>query len=120
MPRHANELENSPLFLNQTSHDAPVSVGMGHLMVKEGDQLEQMTRVTTPQMVNALYIGNIYTTIYGSKYMQKRIDQIKRVAEAKDGLRAREIIEIVEAGGKLPAEYYTGETKSTVQPVKGE
>lgn len=120
MPRHATELETSPLFLDQKSHDPPVSVGMDYLVVEEGNRLEQMTRVNSPTMVNALMIGTIYTEVYGSKYVRARVDQIKRLAEAKDGLRARELIDIVEAGGKLPAEYYTGESKSSVRPLTGD
>ena len=119
MPRHASELENSPLFLAKKQHDAPVSVGMNLLTVEEGKQLEQMTRITSPKMVNALMIGEIYTTIYGSRYVQKRVDQLKRIAEAKDGLRAQEVISIVEAGGNLPSEYYTGDNKRTFQPTIG-
>lgn len=120
MPRHANELENSPLFLTKKQHDAPVSVGMGHLMVDKGSRLEQMTRIKSETMINALMIGGIYTTIYGSVYVTKRVDQIKRIAEAVDGQRAQEIIAIVEAGGKLPAEYYTGESRRNYSPADGD
>lgn len=120
MARHASELENSPLFLQEAQHDAPVSVGMGHLMTKDGKQLEQMTRVSSPTMVNAMMIGNIYANIYGSKYVRSRIEQIERIAEARDGLRAQEIIQVIDAGGKLPAEYYTGQGGDrSVRPVGG-
>lgn len=119
MPRHASELENSPLFLTKKQHDAPVSIGMNYLMEDKGERLEQMTRVSSATMVNALMIADIYTRVYGSKYVKGRADQIKRIAEAKDGQRALEIIQIVEAGGKLPAEYYTGQGKSPFSPVDG-
>lgn len=121
MPRHASELENSPLFLDQKNHDPPVSVGMDYLVVEEGKRLEQMTRISSPVMVNALYIGTIYTDVYGSRYVRARVDQIKRMAEARDGKRAQELIDIVEAGGKLPGEFYTGgDANGAVRPLKGD
>lgn len=119
MPRHANELENSPLFLTRKQHEAPVSVGMDMLVVEDGNRLEQMTRVNNPKMVNAMMILGIYSNIYGSKYALRRKGQIERIAEAQGGQRAQEIINIVEAGGKLPAEYYTGQSKSNFTPVDG-
>ena len=117
MPRHASELETSPLFLTKKTNEAPVTVGMNYLTVDEGHQLEQMTRITSPTMVNAMMIGDIYARIYGSKYVAGRCDQIKRLAEARDGLRASELIQIIEAGGKLPAEYYTGKDKNNFSPI---
>ena len=119
MPRHANELENSPLFLTRKQHEAPVSVGMDMLVVEDGNRLEQMTRVDNPKMVNAMMILGIYSTVYGSKYALRRKGQIERIAEAQNGQRARDVIDIVEAGGKLPAEYYTGQSKSNFTPLDG-
>ena len=117
MPRHASELENSPLFLQKKSNEAPVTAGMNYLAVEDGNQLEIMTSVNSPTMVNALMICDIYERVYGSKYVAGRGNQIKRLAEAREGRRAQQVIEIVEAGGKLPAEYYTGATKSNFSPV---
>ena len=119
MPRHANELENSPLFLTRKQHEAPVSVGMDMLVVEDGARLEQMTRVNNPKMANAMMILGIYSNVYGSQYALRRKGQLERIAEALGGQRAQEIINIVEAGGKLPAEYYTGQSKSNFAPVDG-
>ncbi len=119
MPRHASELETSPLFLTRKQHDAPVSVGMDMLMVDKGARLEQMTRVTNPKMVNAMMILGIYSDVYGSQYALRRKNQIERIAEAQNGQRAQDMIDIVEAGGKLPAEYYTGQTKNNFTPLDG-
>ncbi len=117
MPRHASELENSPLFLTKKNNEAPVTSGMNYLAVEDGKQLEIMTSVNSPTMVNALMICDIYERVYGSKYVAGRGNQIKRLAEAREGRRAQQIIEIVEAGGKLPAEYYTGTSKPNFSPV---
>lgn len=119
MPRHASELENSPLFLQRKQHDAPVSVGMDMLAVEEGNRLEQMTVIDNSKLVNAMMILGIYSNIYGSKYAQWRKGQIERIAEAKGGQRAQDIIKVIEAGGKLPAEYYTGQSKNTFSPIDG-
>lgn len=120
MPRHASELENSPLFLTRKKHDAPVSVGIDLLTTEGGKRLEQMTNVMSPQMVNAMMILGIYANVYGSKYAIARKEQLERIAEAKEGERAQKVIDMVEAGGKLPAEYYTGESKNNFSPIGGD
>lgn len=119
MPRHASELETSPLFLQRKKHDAPVSVGMDLLTVEDGNRLEQMTVIDNAKLVNAMMILGIYTRVYGSKYALWRKGQIERIAEAKGGQRAQDIIKVIEAGGKLPAEYYTGEGKQSFSPLDG-
>lgn len=112
MPNHAMDLEKHPLFMTKKQNEAPVSVGMGHLTVTEGARLEEMTRITSPQQINAHAIGYVYVNIYGSKYVRGRISQNDRLAEAKDGLRSRELIDIVQAGGSLPSEYYAPGSKT--------
>lgn len=112
MPNHAMDLERHPLFMARKQNEAPVSVGMGHLTVTEGYRLEEMTRITTPQQINAHGIGFVYARIYGSKYVKGRIAQNDRLAEAKDGLRSRELIDMVQAGGSLPSEYYAPGSKT--------
>lgn len=112
MPNHAMDLERHPLFLAKKSNEAPVSVGMGHLTVVDGSRLEEMTRITSPQQITAHGIGYVYTRIYGSKYVKGRIAQNDRLAEAKDGLRSRELIDMVQAGGSLPSEYYAPGSKT--------
>lgn len=119
MPRHASELENSPLFLNKKQADAPVSVGMGYMTVEDGQLLDEMTRVLSPQMVNACMIGGIYSDVYGSRYVRRRVELVKRIAVAKDGERVKELIQMVDAGGNLPSEYYADGQKRTFQPIGG-
>lgn len=71
-----------------------------------------MSRINSPETVKAVSIGNIYTNIYGSKYVKQRIDQLLRLGIATNGAGRREIIDVVDAGGTLPGEYYTGQKKS--------
>lgn len=112
MPNHAMDLEKHPLFMARKQNEAPVSVGMGHLTVTEGARLEEMTRITSPQQITAHAIGYVYVNIYGSKYVRGRISQNDRLAEAKDGLRSQELINMVQAGGALPSEYYAPGSKT--------
>lgn len=117
MPRHASELENTPLFLTKKNQEAPVSVGLTYMTVEDGKLLDEMTRVLSPQMVNAVMIGGIYSDVYGSMYVRRRVDLIKRIAVAKDGERVKELIQMVDAGGNLPSEYYADGSKRTFQPL---
>lgn len=119
MPRHASELENTPLFLGKKQQEAPVSVGLTYMTVEEGKLLDEMTRVVSPKMVNAVMIGGIYSDVYGSRYVGRRVDLIKRIAVAKDGERVKELIQMVDAGGNLPSEYYSDGSKRTFQPIGG-
>lgn len=106
MVKFASDLEKHPLFKQKQMVDAPVSVGLKNLMTEKGNRLEIMTNVTSETFVRAVFIGGIYTNIYGSRYVMKRIEQMERIATAKDGLARKQNIEMVEAGGNLPSEYY--------------
>ena len=111
MVRHAPELENRPLFRMNTNPEAPVSKGIANLTSESGSRLQLMTRVNSKEMLQAVAIANIFTNIYGSKYVNGRIDEILRMNVSAHGQGRREIIDVVEAGGNLPAEYYTGQPK---------
>ena len=112
MPNHAMDLEKHPLFMARKANEAPVTRGMEHLTVTEGYRLEEMTRIQTAQQMNAHGIAYVYGRIYGSKYVKGRVAQNDRLAEAKDGLRSRELIDMVQAGGALPSEYYAPGSKT--------
>lgn len=112
MTRHAPELEKHPLFLGGGgSNVAPVTRGIDNLTTEEGARLELMARVNNPELARAVLIANIFTNVYGSKYVQSLIDKDLRLSVAIHGAGRREIIDVVDAGGNLPAEYYTGTGK---------
>lgn len=117
MARHSTELENHPLFNNRKNQEAPVSVGLRGLMVEDGKRLEIMARITNEKQVNAINIGHVYTDIYGSRYVGERVAKMERVTNAYHGEARREAIQMVEAGGNLPSEYYAPEGKRTFTPL---
>lgn len=120
MPNHAMDLERHPLFMAKKANEAPVTRAMDHLTVTDGHKLEQMTRIMSPVQVSAHQIALIYTEVYGSKYVRNVIAQMDRLAEAKDGLRSRELIDAIQAGGSLPSEYYAPGSKTpNYQVVNG-
>lgn len=111
MVRHAPELEKHTLFKGSAPPEAPVSKGIENLTVEDGARLELMARINNPVMLQAIAISNIYTNIYGSKYVKGRINQILRTSVSIHGAGRRDIIDIVDAGGSLPPEYYTGQPR---------
>lgn len=117
MVRHAPELEKRPLFKGNTPPEAPVSKGIANLTSEDGPRLQLMTRVRSKEVLQAVAIANIYTNIYGSKYVKGRINEILRMNVSIDGQGRRDIIDIVEAGGTLPPEYYTGQSKKPFKVV---
>lgn len=111
MVRHAPELENHTLFKGNSPPDAPVSKGIENLTSENGPRLQIMSRVTNRETRLAVAIANIYVNIYGSKYVKGRINETLRLDVATNGLGRRDIIDVIDAGGSLPAEYYTGQPK---------
>lgn len=119
MVRHAPELEKHTLFKGNTPPEAPVSKGIENLTAEEGSRLQLMTRVTNKETRLAVAIANIYTNIYGSKYVKGRINETLRLDVATNGLGRRDIIDVIDAGGTLPPEYYTGQPKSKFRLFNG-
>ena len=113
--RHAPELEKHPLFQMNSNPEAPVSKGIANLTSEDGARLQLMSRVNSREMLQAVAIANIYTNIYGSRYVKGRINEALRMNVSIGGQGRRDIIDIVEAGGSLPPEYYTGQPKKKFQ-----
>lgn len=111
MVRHSPELEKHPIFKGLQPPEAPVSKGIANLTSEEGPRLQLMTRARSKEVLQAVAIANIYTNIYGSKYIKGCINEILRMNVSIDGQGRRDIIDIVEAGGTLPPEYYTGQNR---------
>lgn len=120
----SSDLVNNPIYLGRSQPDPPVNKAISNLTITDGELLEEMARVHGQEMVNALSIGYIYSNVYGSKYVRGRIDQLLRLSISKAGQGRREIIDVVDAGGKLPDAYYNGEGKKTTfyasEPTEGD
>lgn len=109
IPKKAQDLINRPFFTAGGNRpEPPVATGLKILTTERGKRLEMVSRVRGEEMVRALQIGTIYTQVYGSKYVAERVDQIKRVSKSINGEGIRELIDMVEAGGKMPGEFFTG------------
>lgn len=119
MTKSPQELVNNPLFLTKQQPDPPVSVAMGHLVTLDGDKLDIMCNVNSVTMAGALGIGQIYTDVHGSDYVRGRIELIKRLSISKDARGRQDIIDVVKAGGNLPAEFYEQQDKKTWAPLGG-
>jgi hypothetical protein len=98
--------------------DPPVSVGLRIITTESGHILEEVCRVNSTEMINALQIGTIYTEVYGSKYITERVDQIKRISKSKGGQGIRELIDMVEAGGKMPGEFFAPPVNRGWKPLE--
>lgn len=106
MVKTASDLEKHPLFKQKNTVDAPVTVGLRNLMAERGPKLEIMTNVTNESFVRMVGIGKIYTNIYGSRFVHEIVETQERLANALDAMARKQSIEMVDAGGNLPAEYY--------------
>lgn len=116
-----SDLINNPFWSGiHRQPDAPVSVGLKILTTESGKVLEEVTRINSEEMINALQIGTIYTEVYGSKYVLERVNQIKRIAKSKGGEGIRELIDMVEAGGKMPGEYFAPPVPRSWRPLEDE
>lgn len=105
--RPANDLRENPrIQLEQdTRPELPVKAIVGHLTVEDGAELELMTH-TTPAVVRAARIGYIYARVFRSSYVAGSVEQIERLAVSVGGQGRRDLIDAVEAGGKVPDAYY--------------
>lgn len=119
MSKDPQDLINNPVFLTKQQPDPPVSVAMGHLVTLDGDKLDIVCNVNSATMASAIGIGEIYTDIHGSKYIERRIKLIERLSISKDKGGRLDLIEVVKAGGNLPAEFYQQQDKRTWGPGAG-
>lgn len=103
--RNSWEIDKDGPQKDRSRPDPPVSKGLGYLTTVEGTSMEVLTR-TTPKIVRAIDAGTVYVARYGSEYIQKRIEQIERLAVSNGGLGRDELIRMIEAGGRLPDSYY--------------
>lgn len=114
---NASDLEKHPVFASRRNNEAPVTTGLKYLGTESGKALELMTVVDNQSFVNAVRIGYIYKDVYGSKFVAGLVEQLERLAPAKEGNARNQMIGMVEAGGNLPAEYYGADGKRSFNPI---
>lgn len=108
MTRTAEDLLSNPApLVKDSSPPAPVTVVLDNLTVTEGKKLNILTR-TNPNLANAVQIGYIYTTMFGSQYVGGRVETIEQMAISMDGKGREEQIGALQAGGKLPDSFFEG------------
>ncbi len=117
---HPSDLKKNPVFITKNQPDPPVSVAMGHLTTTDGDELTIMSNVNNEVTARAIVICDIYTYNHGSKYMAMRGRLLKHRSIAKDKGARLDLIEVVKAGGNLPAEYYEQGAPRSWAPVGGD
>lgn len=118
--RSPSDLKKNPVFLTKNQPDPPVSVAMGHLTITDGDELTIMSNVNNETMARAIVITDIYTYNHGSKYMEMRGKLLKHLSIAKEKGARTDLIEVIKAGGNLPAEYYQQGAPRSWAPVGGD
>lgn len=99
--------KNGVIRVGRTMPDPPVSVIADQLTQLSGPELEITTR-SNPQLVKAAAIGYVFSSRFDSAFVRGRIEQIERLAESEGGQGRRDLIDALEAGGRLPEAYYTG------------
>lgn len=100
-----SKLKGQKIELKESSKKLPVTDVVGRLTTESGPQLEIMSR-TTPRMVEAAQVGFIYSSMLGSSYVSRRIDQILRLGISASGAGRNDMIEALKAGGSVPDAYY--------------
>lgn len=105
VPQDPADLRKTTFQLKETSKKLPVTDVVGRLSTESGPQLEIMSR-TTPRMVEAAQVGFIYSSMLGSSYVSRRIDQILRLGISASGAGRTDMIEALKAGGSVPDAYY--------------
>lgn len=112
-PKHPSDLINNPVFLARQQPDPPVSTAMGHLMTIDGPQLDLMANINNDAMARAQGVIQIFVDIHGSEYIKNRGEMLKRLSNSRNALARSQIIEVIKAGGNLPAEFYQQTDKKT-------
>ena len=99
--------KNPNITIKSGAPELPVNTAISQLTRLEGNELEISTR-SGPVMARAAAVGYIYTHVFGSGYVQGRIEQLERLAISAGGQGRKDLIEAVKAGGRMPDSYITG------------
>ena len=107
--KSASELADNPRFIPPSpgASELPVTTALDKLTITDGQMLEIMTRAD-PGVIRAAQILYIYTNVYQSQYAAGRMEQLYRLKISQDGLGRRELIDVVDAGGRIPDSALAG------------
>lgn len=104
------DLKKNPIFsTRKESPEAPVKTVVDKLSVTEGESLDIFTR-SDPTLARAREMAYLYEFLYDSQFVHGYIEMIERMKISAGGQARGELITSLEAGGKLPPEYYTGKS----------
>lgn len=105
----ADLFDEPPQFFDQTQPDPPVTTGIDKLTTLDGQQLEIMTR-TNLAIVRGIQSGTAFQSRYNSQYIQRKTEQLMRLAISSGAKGRQDIIEVIKAGGQMPDAFYQTNT----------
>lgn len=118
MTRTAADLKNNPhLRTMPEAPEAPVKTVVDKLSATEGKQLQLTTR-TNASIAKAMHTAYLYGEIFDLQVIRGEAELLMRMAISQGGLGRRELIDSLDAGGKMPAEYYTDAKRSDAAYVR--
>lgn len=105
----ADLFDQPPQYIDNSQPDPPVTTGIDKLSTLDGQQLEIMTR-TNRAIVRGIQSGTAFQSRYKSLYIQRKTEQLMRLAISSGGKGRQDIIDIVKAGGQMPDAFYASNT----------
>lgn len=99
------------MYMAPEAPEAPVKTVVDKLSATEGHGLQISTR-TNSAIARAMHTAYLYGEVYGIKVIKGEGDLLMRLAISQGGQGRRDLIDSLEAGGSMPAEYYGTRTKS--------
>lgn len=102
----SSSLKTNPQFhFKKEGPEAPVKTVVDKLSVTDGASLDILTR-SDVALARAKEMSYIYEFLYNSAFVRGYVETAQRSAISRNGLAREELISSLEAGGKLPPEYY--------------
>lgn len=101
------ELLNNPMIKGPVQQaEPPVTGVMEKLTTLEGPQLEIMSNIMNPQVVDAVQLGYTFVFLYDNQFVKGLLEQLLRCTVGRDGRGRTDVIEGLRAGANVPDTYY--------------
>lgn len=118
MTKTAADLKNNPnMHTMPGTPEAPVKTVVDKLSATEGKQLQLTTR-TSSSIARAMHAAYLYGELFDLQVIRGEAELLMRMAISQGGQGRRDLIDSLEAGGRMPAEYYTDAKKSDAAYVR--